>query len=100
MLSRKSESSEYVIGAFKHIFSACNIALKALTNLNQIESESPRLSKQALFKFESLEAKSFAKFYEELLGLRDRTEFKKAEIEAKLRKAREFLRWVQDRLIK
>ena len=59
LLSR-IESNEYAAGAFKHIFSACNIAIKALTNLNQIESESPRLTKQALMKFESEDAKSFA----------------------------------------
>ena len=99
LLSR-SESNEYASGAFMHIYSACNIAIRALTNLNQIESESPRLTRDSLMKFESEESKKFAKFYEEVLGLKERSEFKRPEIEDKLRKAKEFLEWVQDRLIK
>ena len=96
----RSESKDYLVGIFMHVFSACNIALRALTNLNQFESESPRLTRDALMKFDSPEAKKFSKFYEDLLGLRDRNEFKKADIEAKFREAKEFIKWVQDRLIK
>jgi hypothetical protein len=99
-LLSKSEASEYAVGAFRHVYLACNIAVRALTNLNQIESESPNLTKQALLKFGSLEAKGFAKFYEELLGMKDRNDFRKSEVEARLRKAKEFISWVQDRLIR
>jgi len=79
----------------RHVITAGNLAVRALTNLTEKEAGSPRLIQQTLERFDEPQAKEFANFYMNIWKTASKQAPNPAEIRTQIRKIRDFIEWVK-----
>jgi hypothetical protein len=92
-------SESYSSAAFKHVLAAATMLIQELTDLDDSSAKSPQIVTKTLKRFEETKAGEFSKFYINILKLSARPEVPAAEVEQLIRKAREFMRWVEDQRV-
>jgi len=95
-LISRGESETYASAAFKHILAAAVILIQELTDLDDNAANSPQLVAKTMKRFNEPKAADFSKFYINLLKMSSKPQVPVVEVEQAIRKAREFMRWVQE----
>jgi hypothetical protein len=99
LISRNGGSDNYASAAFKHVLSAATMLIQELTDLDDTNVKSPQIVNKTMKRFEEPKAAEFSKFYINLLKLASRPELPAVEVEESIRKAKDFLKWVEDQRV-
>jgi len=95
-LISRGESENYAKAAFKHVLTATTMLIQELTDLDDNAANSPQLVAKTMKRFNETKAADFSKFYINLLKLSNKVQIPVTEVEFSIRKAREFMQWVQE----
>ncbi len=91
----RGESKEYSLGAIKHIISAAQLLVQELTGMNQFDSKSPQIARNALIKFKEKEMTNFSNFYINLLQKDEKVSISVPEVEEDIQKLKKYVQAVR-----